>query len=140
MFDRIKIYDDGYRCSEGHDLRGEEFQTKGLDCDLSDFAISRGRLQGKLAFTGELFIYTSCSQCPAFVQPESAVVVECWVEFKIDLVESGVRSIELVSTPSAAWAASEMRGGQRGPMTVAAAEDLARQIFGAQRSRAHGVG
>lgn len=95
MFDYVRIDDDWCRCSEGHDLRDREFQTKDLDNDLETFVVKDGQLRGRPKFTGELFVYTTCPECH-----------DCWIEFQVDVADGQVTSTELVSPTTAAAAMS----------------------------------
>lgn len=45
MFDSVYFVDGAPKCGEGHDLAGEEFQTKDLDCNLDQYAIEGGILR-----------------------------------------------------------------------------------------------
>lgn len=92
LFDYVMILDSRFVCSEGHELLHTRWQTKDLGCVMATALIKDGQLLLTQGFLGTqepdgstINVYTSCPDCPAFVQTPTRNVVDCWVEFEIDL-------------------------------------------------------
>ena len=88
LFDYVSVNDPRFVCSEGHDLRGEEFQTKDFACSLGTITISTDgvttRAFGGLGdpidwrrpLNGSANVYAGCSQC-------ASDKWRAWVEFVV---------------------------------------------------------
>lgn len=112
LYDVVRCHGDVFRCSEGHDLSEAEFQTKDLGQTMGEWSLGGvgDRLEGtpgewnsgpRRPFLGRMSVYTNCRKCPAFVQDRTANLVACWVEFEVELVDDFIRSVKLVSPPTA---------------------------------------
>lgn len=132
LFDYVKCDDQRFVCSVGHDLRGEEFQTKDLGCTMGESSIANGRVEFSsggwgdapdLPITDTLHVYCNCTKCPAFVQDKTFNLVPTWVEFRVEVVAGEVRDITRVSPSTAEFLATEPHkpymAGCRGPMPYA---------------------
>lgn len=93
LYDCLTCNDPRFVCSEGHHLGAEEFQTKDLGCTMGHGEIdATGTFSflpggwGDAEVGTTINIYTSCRQCPAFVQAGTGNLIEMWVEFAVDLV------------------------------------------------------
>lgn len=130
MFDWAHCNGPEFVCSEGHDLSGEEFQTKDLDCTLGDVVIEGGRVQfhdsglrfdgqglGPPAvspYTGTIDVGCTCKKCPAFVQAKTFNLIGTDVSFDVEIVNDEVKSVtrtspstaeQLRDTPTRPWMA-----------------------------------
>ena len=112
LFDRLECVGPEFVCSEGHDLSGEEFQTKGLGCTMGGGLITHGKLRFCDGGCGDedrevpLEIYCTCRKCPAFVQFGTGNEISCGVEFEVMLDGDRVVSVKRVSQDTADWLAS----------------------------------
>jgi hypothetical protein len=141
-FDTLNCSGPEFVCSENHDLSIEEFQTKDLGETMGDFNISGNVLTGMdgewgdfvmFPFTGELNIYCTCTQCPAFVQAKTHNLVGCGVEFKVELVGNQVVKVTRTSTPTEDWVLEEPKlpwmENCLGPMPWEEAEEIHRNAI-----------
>ncbi len=109
LFDYVSVNDPRFVCSEGHDMRGEQFQTKDLGCTMGDASIGASLIVRDggwgdtlpQPFTGEIEIYTDCPMCPAFVQAETFNVHPVGVEFTVVVECDAVVRITRTSPTSA---------------------------------------
>jgi len=128
--DSVTSDDPRFRCSEGHDLTQELFQTKDLGCTMGTSSIAAGRLKvdsgnwgepPALPFSGCIRVYRDCRRCPAFVQAGTFNVVATFVEFEVTIVADAVRSIERIGQSTAEFVDSAPRqpwlAGCLGPMS-----------------------
>lgn len=128
LFDYVSVAGPEFRCSEGHDLSGEEFQTKDLGCTMGYASIGKrisisdggwGETQPS-PFTGAIEIYTDCKRCPVFVQDETFNMHTVCVEFAVVVVADKVERVTMTSKSSAEQIAEaptlEFMPGCRGPM------------------------
>ncbi len=149
LFDEVLCDDPRICCSEGHDLRLELLQTKDLGESMGRWTIYEGKLDGEgggygsveRPFLGRIRIYTSCRQCPAFVQAGTSNLCDCPVAFSVEFIDDHVRDIRRVSPSTAEWLKSEPAEtwmvGCLGPMPWAEAQELhvANLGFGKRGSR-----
>jgi hypothetical protein len=146
VFDYVRVEGEAFRCSEGHDLAGEEFQTKDLGCTMGQWLIGE-RFSGKdggygeapeLPFIGRIHIYSGCRQCPALVQAGTMNLCETPVGFVVEIVDDLVRKVRRVSPDTATflaeYAQEEFMRGCYGPMPYGEAEEMHRAGLG-QRSK-----
>lgn len=128
LFDYVSCDHPAFVCSEGHDLRDEEFQTKDLGCTMGSASIGNGidirdggwgETQPR-PFTGTIEVYTDCKKCPAFVQNETFNMHPVSVEFDVQIVADDVVSIKRTSAATAEQLAQAPRLDYmpdcRGPM------------------------
>ena len=135
FYDTVHVTSPLFVCSEGHDMRGEQFQTKDLgetmghatigtklELDLGDWNAPVASL-----FTGTIDIYTSCRQCPAFVQAKTWNVLDAWVEFEVTIAADVVTNVWRRSPSTAEWIASKpttpYMADAYGPMPHAEAQE-----------------
>lgn len=109
LFDYVYCDHPAFVCSEGHDLRDREFQTKDLGCTMGSAEIGRrisirdggwGDTQPS-PFSGTIKVYTSCHECPVFVQNETFNLHPVSVAFTVEIVNDEVRSVTRTSKSSA---------------------------------------
>lgn len=143
LYDSVRLRGPKFVCSEGHDLSAEEFQTKDLGQTMGEWEIGE-RLVGEfgdyrrdapsLPFSGQLDAYASCRQCPAFVQPVTGNMLDCWVEFRLSIVNNSVVAVERISPSTAKWLESDDEYMRKafGPMSTEEAEAKRREIWGAK--------
>lgn len=135
LFDRLTCIGPEFRCSEGHDLADEEFQTKDLGCTMGYGTIDGGRLTFEDGGWGDplaspisatIDVYCSCAKCPAFVQAGTGNLVAHWVAFDVAIVDDVVASVTRTSPSCPEWLASEpaLEYMAEGPMGHAEAERL----------------
>jgi len=136
LFDTVTVRDARFVCSEGHDLSGEEFQTKDLGCTMGSAAIDTVSapdtkhltLYGggwnrppRLPFLGRIHVYCSCSSCPAFVQAGTGNLCPTNVTFEVEVIDDMVRAITRVSESTADFLVNEPQKpymvGCEGPMS-----------------------
>jgi hypothetical protein len=146
LYDHVRADREEFKCSEGHDLGGVEFQTKDLGETMGEWALGE-TLSGQdggynepppRPFSGRISIYASCEECPAFVQADTLNLCACWVEFEVEIVEDRVRKVARTSPTTAEWLKSEpaepWMAGCRGPMPYPEAYELhisgLRKVFG----------
>lgn len=147
-FDYVSVSDPQFKCSEGHDLSGSEFQTKDLGETMGDSSIDDGVLTyqpGRWGdpepnpFTGTIEIYTSCQQCPAFVQNKTWNEVATWVEFSVVVKENAIRSVTMTSDPTHVQVATAKTTpymlDAHGPMTYAEAQAFREERWRLERER-----
>lgn len=110
LFDRVQVAGEAFRCSEGHDLSGQEFQTKDLGCTMGHWLIA-DRFSGEDGgfgdppehpFSGSVEIYAECSMCPAFVQAGTFNLCPCVVEFMVKVVGDEVQEVRRTSPDTGA--------------------------------------
>lgn len=110
LYDTLVIDDERCVCSEGHGLSDVEFQTKDLGETMGHWTISGGRVFGQAGGWGvepdvplneKLEVYTSCPKCPAFVQAGTGNLVDCPVDFEIEIRDNVVQSMKRVSPDTA---------------------------------------
>lgn len=115
LFDYVKVSGPEFKCSEGHDLSGEEFQTKDLGCTMGNATIADGKLTTTPSDWGAPFIpggmalieiYCNCTRCPAFVQAKTFNLVDHGVTFKVLLEKDVVQRVERVGETSAEFVAN----------------------------------
>jgi hypothetical protein len=124
LYDDIIVTGEWCRCSEGHDLSGEVFQTKDLGSTMGRWSLAedlRGEFGGwgdavSMPLSGTIAIYTSCPVCPAFLDLGTWNVLMAWVEFEVDLDANRLVAVWRISQPSAEWIESERAAGSIGPM------------------------
>jgi hypothetical protein len=106
LYDHISVSGPEFVCSEGHDLSGEGFQSKDFGCTMGHVAVSADGVTMESGgwgddvsrpLLGRFYVYGPCTQCPAFVQAKTRNIVECSVEFEVDIVDDKVRSITRIS-------------------------------------------
>ena len=142
MYDTV-IVGDGFFCSAGHDLSNQDFQTKDLGETMGTWHLGKylsgtpggyGDPVDEKGFTGLISIYTSCTDCPAFVQGSTFNVIDHSVEFEVQLVAGCPVSIKMVSesvdafirnTPRQPW----MRNAYLGPMPHRKAREISMKRF-----------
>lgn len=109
MFDDVKV-DSQFRCSEGHDLSEEDFQSKDFGETMGLIAINGDKIHmeeggygylPKLPLLGRFSVYGNCSKCPAFVQADTFNLIPCGVEFELEVVDDVIRSIKRTSQSTA---------------------------------------
>lgn len=144
MFDRYVVSGTEFVCSEGHDLSGEEFQGKDLDCSLATHAILDGTLsvsdgQELPRWTTTIFVGATCSQCPAYVQAVTANICpagSCDFAVTVEGKTGRVLAIERDGESTADFiAAAPTRGylrGAIGPLPHDVAVELAGSIRSAR--------
>lgn len=151
LYDHVHIAGPDLRfvCSEGHDVTGEEFQSKDWGCTMGDVHIAGdaiGHESGgygddvKRPYLGRFYVYCTCTQCPAFVQnwqrPDGSRchnVIDMSVTFELEVVDDKIRNVKRVSTSTADWLRDEptkeyMRDAI-GPMPRAQAVLLRREMW-----------
>lgn len=110
MFDYVRVRDPRFVCSEGHDLGGEEFQTKDFGCTMGYVGIADDRVNlenggygdsPKRPLLGRFDVGCRCAKCPAFVQFGTGNAIACGVNFDVEIIDDAIRSIKRTS-PSAA--------------------------------------
>jgi len=128
LFDTVHV-DSRFKCSEGHDLSDEEFQTKDLGCTMGDVFIGDklSMTPGdygyppRFPFLGRINIYAHCEKCPAFVQAGTGNLCPTGVDFEIEIIDDVVRSFTRVSESTAEFIANEPKKpymkGCEGPMS-----------------------
>ena len=135
LFDYVTMRDPRFVCSNGHDLCGEEFQSKDFGCEMGRVLVESDRVSthavclGKPeADTAKAEIYGTCTQCPAFVQFGTGNLIGCEVSFEIDLDGDAVKSIKRTSLATNDWLRDEPLARHmnrcEGPMPYAEAEQL----------------
>lgn len=137
LFEWVFVDDERFVCSERHALSGSEFQSKDFGCRMGYVNIDHGVMTltdgGCSLGTPEpdaptVLVYTSCRQCPAFVQRGTGNLVDCSVEFELILEGSAVMGVKRTSLPTAEWLATEptneWMAGCEGPMPWQDAQDL----------------
>lgn len=135
LFDYVYCHGPEFVCSEGHDLSGEEFQTKDLGCTMGSAKIGGGWFSHRdggwgdsppKPMRGEVEIYCSCPLCPVFVQAETFNIVSATVEFSVVIENDRVTSVRRISPSTAEFIEKEpserYMGGCRGPMSLADAK------------------
>ena len=136
LFDYVTVRDPRFVCSEGHDLSGEEFQTKDFGETMGRILIDRdGWITTRAVFLGTpeadssvVEIYCTCTQCPAFVQFGTGNLCPCGVTFDVSLSRDRVTEVRRTGPSTAEWLASEplarhMRNCE-GPMPYSEASRL----------------
>ena len=144
LFDYVIVNDSRFVCSEGHDLRDEEFQTHDLGETMGTATIEDGRITMRDGGWGEaevpgligtIEIYCTCRRCPAFVQDKTANLVPTSIGFDLVVKDDVIAEITrtspnteewLVSTPAQPWMANCL-----GPMTYEEAQRIRRDGIGA---------
>lgn len=129
LFDYVHCDRPEFVCSEGHDLRDEEFQTKDLGETMGSASIGNtitiydggyGDTQPS-PFSGTIEIYATCRRCPAFVQAETFNTHPVSVEFAVEIRDDKVMSVVRTSKSSAEQIAEaptlEYMPNCRGPMS-----------------------
>lgn len=110
LYDHVSVSGPEFVCSEGHDLSVREFQSKEFGCTMGHVAISAegvtlepGGWGDPISrpLLGRFYVYSSCTLCPAFVQARTHNLIECSVEFEIEVVDDRVRSIKRISQTTA---------------------------------------
>lgn len=142
MFDYVRVSGPEFVCSEGHDLSGEEFQTKDLGCTLGYATIRSGRMhfephlieRGRSAedyqrFPRVISIGCTCSRCPGFVQANTGNPVGCDVDFEVDLVYDGTvlhaRRVGMSTSEWMEWVVAQpWMAGAEGPMPYTEAREM----------------
>jgi hypothetical protein len=136
LFDYIAINDVRFTCSEGHSLKGMEFQSKDFGCVMGRVEIIDGGLTMHAGSFGkapspdynEVEIYGDCTLCPAFVQDGTGNLIGCWVEFSVVIEGDRVISAERISTPTREWLETEPKREHmkecEGPMPYEEARSL----------------
>jgi hypothetical protein len=141
LFDTVRV-DERFTCSEGHDLTGEEWQSKDFGETDGDVIIAEDTVTLKPGewgdspmrpLLGRFAIYTTCKKCPAFVQRETGNMIGHWVEYVLEIVDDRIRAIKLVSDTAKEFAEkirklSWMKDAY-GPMTYEEAEALHSKIL-----------
>jgi hypothetical protein len=129
LFDYVTVSGPAFVCSEGHDLSGEEFQTKDLGCTMGDaeigdrIEIHDGGYGDSVdrPLTSTIEIYCSCRKCPALVQAETFNTHATSVEFEIKIADDIVVAVQRTSETTAEQMASGIREPYmhecRGPMS-----------------------
>lgn len=100
MFDWVTVTHPAFVCPAGHDLRGQEFQTKDFDCVLGHVHIGEldvgfepgilGSSPEEKPFTGTVNVYSGCPECA----PDNSW--QAWCEFAVEVEADKVRSIRRV--------------------------------------------
>ena len=129
LYDDVSCYREDCKCSEGHDLSGSDFQTKDLGCGMGAFVIEE-TLTGtpgdygdeiKRPFLGRVSFYTTCKECPAFVQARTYNLVGMWVTFEAEIVYDKVVTFTRISPDTKDWLVNEPQqpfmDGCFGPMS-----------------------
>lgn len=131
MFDYARVSGEVFRCSEGHDLTGEEFQTKDLQCIMGTAHIDEdgpfrfeyggwGPDDFPKNFTGKVEVYACCPECPAFVQAGTLNLCDRSVAFSVSIFVDSVESVKREGGTLAEWIASEQSeawmAGAMGPI------------------------
>lgn len=129
LFDYVHCDHPVFVCSDGHDLRDEEFQTKDLGCTMGSASIGErisihdggyGDTQ-PAPFSGSIQIYADCHSCPAFVQDVTFNLHPVCVEFLVEISGDVVTKITRTSASSAEQVAAapllEYMPNCRGPMS-----------------------
>ena len=131
MFDYVKVSGESFRCSEGHDLAGEAFQTKDLQCIMGTAHVDEsgpfrfeyggwGPDDFPANFSGEVEIYAGCPECPAFVQGGTLNFCDRSVDFTVRVVEGRVVKVTRHGGTLAEWVAQEQKqpwmAGALGPI------------------------
>lgn len=136
LFDYVTVRDPRFVCSEGHDLTGEEFQSKDFGEQMGRVTIGEdGRISTRAVCLGdpspdadEVEIYCTCTQCPAFVQFGTGNLCACDVTFALALTGDVVVAVKRGSPTTREWLEAEplerhMRRCE-GPMPYAEASQL----------------
>lgn len=141
LFDYVTVDHPSFVCSEGHDLRGAEFQTKDLGETMGhayvgswiDFIHGGWGPDQVGSITGEIEVYCSCHQCPVYIQARTGNLMDIWCEFTVEIVEDIVRSVKRTSESTADWLASipnlKYMEGAEGPMAFAEASVKRREAL-----------
>lgn len=97
LFDTVSVNDARFACTEGHGL--DTFQTKDLGATGGDVRITGDLLEFEpagnapdhegraplLQLVPSITIYTTCRECPAYVDDGTWNVIARWVELEIEL-------------------------------------------------------
>lgn len=136
LFDTVRV-DERFTCSEGHDLTGEEWQSKDFGETMGTVTISEDTVTlepGEWGappmrpLLGRFGIYMTCKKCPAFVQRDTGNIVGHWVEYMLEIVDDRIRMIKRMGDSSKKFAEkipklSWMKDAY-GPMSYEEAEAL----------------
>lgn len=110
LFDYVSCDHPAFVCSDGHDLRREEFQTKDLGCTMGGASIGETHIDIRdggygdpvaLPFSGTIEVYADCPRCPAFVQDETFNLHPVGVAFDVVVVADRIVSVARTSKSSA---------------------------------------
>lgn len=114
LFYYVYVDDPRFVCSEGHDLSGEEFQSKDFGCEMGSVTVANGTVTTRKVCLGEpspsgdtAEVYCTCTKCPAFVQFGTGNIVGHDVNFVLRLKGRDVVTITRDSPDTAAWLISE---------------------------------
>ena len=144
MFDYFQCSGPEFVCSEGHDLSGEEFQGKYMDCTLAthsiaDSVLSLGDEQTLPRWTTTIFVGASCSRCPVYVQAVTANTchaADCRFAVTVEGKTGRILAIERCGESTAEFLAAaptrEYLRGAIGPLPSDVAEELAMRIRSAR--------
>jgi hypothetical protein len=138
LFDYVHVHDARFVCSEGHDLRGEEFQTKDLGCTMGDSAIGADGVLDfrdggygdppKMPLNETIATYCTCRKCPAFVQDGTSNLIAMGVDFEVKFEGGRAVSVTRVGATTAEWLAKTpgetWMVGCLGPMTYEEARKI----------------
>jgi hypothetical protein len=129
LFDYVECDRPEFVCTEGHDLRGEEFQTKDLgetmgSAHIGDRLDLRDGGWGESMsrpFSGTIEVYANCRRCPAFVQAETFNTHPVGVMFDVEIADDVVVKVTRTGKTSAEQLAEaptlDYMPGCRGPMS-----------------------
>lgn len=105
MFDTVYIHDNRMKCKNGHDLSGQDFQTKCLTNSLAAWVIKNGFLKLEkwpwhdnvwepTPKTGTISVYTTCDNCEEFRDNNGVRELNNWAEFLITIKDGTVVKID----------------------------------------------
>lgn len=142
MFDRVHVHGPAFVCSEGHDLSGEEFQTKDFACVLDDVSMALGEPMtcggraglgfaikaNERPYNATVEVYCDCTQCPCFVQARTFNLCPVGVNFEVVIENDIVMAVKRTSPTTAEFLETEPKQGYMdgclGPMTRDEAEAM----------------
>lgn len=135
LFDYVYVSDPRFVCSRGHDLSGEEFQSKDFGEMMGSVSIAGGEFTTRDGYCGKpepdsnvVEIYCTCTKCPAFVQFGTGNLSPCDVTFDVTLSGSTVALVTRTSPSTDDFVRDEplQRHMKRceGPMPYDVAQEL----------------
>lgn len=110
LYDSVTVTGSGWTCPEGHDLTGEDWQTKDLGETMggwtfgepgSEIVESRHGAYNDVEIESVIRIYTSCPKCPHMLQAKTYNVLDLWVEYELAMADRLILTRKLISEPLA---------------------------------------
>jgi hypothetical protein len=104
MYDTVYIHDNRMKCKNGHDMSGQDFQTKDLTNTLSTWVLKKGRLKLEqhndevwepVAKSGVIRVYTTCDNCDRTRDNNGVLELNNWAQFFITIKDGAVVNIQM---------------------------------------------